>query len=201
MAYSKISNKTQDKDVKYLSKDYNSFKNQLMEFAEVYFPDNFNDFSEGNPGMMFLEMAAYVGDVLSFYTDTQLRESFLLLAQEEENLYNLSYAMGYKPKVTSAASTMLDVYQLVPAIQIAGDSTYHPDYTYALNVNANSSFRALDNTPFYTVDSVRFNYSSSIDPTNTSVYQYDTSDNPEYLLLKKSVKAVSGEKLTTQFKP
>ena len=95
MAYNKVSNKTQDKDVKYLSKDFNSFKDKLMEFAEVYFPDNFNDFSEGNPGMMFLEMAAHVGDVLSFYTDTQLRECFLLLAQEKENLYNLSYALGY----------------------------------------------------------------------------------------------------------
>ena len=88
MTYNKVSNKNQDKDVKYLNKDYNSFKDNLMEFAEVYFPNNFNDFSEGNPAMMFLEMAAYVGDVLSFYTDTQLRESLLLFAQEEENLYN-----------------------------------------------------------------------------------------------------------------
>tara|TARA_R110001592_G_scaffold196025_3_gene443736 strand:+ start:706 stop:2604 length:1899 start_codon:yes stop_codon:yes gene_type:complete len=199
MAYSKVSNKNQDKDVKYLNKDYNSFKNQLMEFAEIYFPNNFNDFSEGNPGMMFLEMAAYVGDVLSFYTDTQLRENFLILAQEDENLYNLAYSMGYKPKVTSAASTMLDVYQLVPSIQNVGDSTYYPDYTYALNINANSSFKTPDDTKFYTVDSVRFNYSSSMDPTNTSVYQFDTSDNPEYFLLKKSVKAISAEKLTTKF--
>ena len=53
MAYSKVSNKSQDKDVKYLSKDYNSFKQQLLEFAKVYFPDNFNDFSESNPAMMF----------------------------------------------------------------------------------------------------------------------------------------------------
>ena len=53
MAYTKVSNKTQDKDVKYLGKDFNSFKKQLTEFAEVYFPNNFNDFSEGNPGMMF----------------------------------------------------------------------------------------------------------------------------------------------------
>ena len=75
MAYTKISNKTQDKDIKYLNKDFNSFKDQLIEFTKVYHPDKFNDFSEGNPGMMFLEMAAYVGDVLSFYTDKQLREA------------------------------------------------------------------------------------------------------------------------------
>ena len=52
------------------------FKNQLIEFSQTYFPENFNDFSEGNPGMMFLEMAAYVGDVLSFYTDNQIQENF-----------------------------------------------------------------------------------------------------------------------------
>ena len=134
MAYSKVSNKNQDKDVKYLNKDYNSFKEQLVEFAKIYFPDNFNDFSEGNPGMMFLEMAAYVGDVLSFYTDTQLRESFLSLAQDKENLYNLAYAMGYKPKTTTAASADLNISQLVPS-----DSTnnYEPDWDYALTINKN----------------------------------------------------------------
>ena len=82
MAYSKVSNKTQDKDVKYLNKDFQSFKNQLVEFAKTYYPNTYNDFSEGSPGMMFLEMAAYVGDVLSFYTDTQMQETFLTLAQE-----------------------------------------------------------------------------------------------------------------------
>ena len=107
-SYSKVSNKTQDKDVKYLNKDFNSFKSQLIEFTQTYYPNTFNDFSEGSPGMMFLEMAAYVGDVLSFYTDTQLRETFLLLAQEKENIYNIAYALGYKPKVTTAASTNLE---------------------------------------------------------------------------------------------
>ena len=121
MAYNKVSNKTQDKDVQYLNKDFNSFKNQLLNFATTYYPNTHKDFSEGSPGLMFLEMAAYVGDVLSFYTDTQLQETFLTLAQDRENLYNMAYAMGYKPKVTSAASTMLDIFQLVPAKVISGE--------------------------------------------------------------------------------
>ena len=58
-----------------------------MEFAEVYFPNNFNDFSEGNPGMMFLEMAAYVGDVLSFYTDTQVQETFIDNTTCDKNIF------------------------------------------------------------------------------------------------------------------
>ena len=150
MAYNKVSNKTQDKDIKYLSKDFNSFKDKLMDFAEVYFPNNFNDFSEGNPGMMFLEMAAHVGDILSFYTDTQLRESFLLLAQEKENLYNLSYALGYRPKVTSVATVDLELFQLVPSINIGGE--YLPDYSYTLNIESNSTFKSTEGSTFYTTD-------------------------------------------------
>tara|TARA_R110002167_G_scaffold118551_5_gene295257 strand:- start:1177 stop:3069 length:1893 start_codon:yes stop_codon:yes gene_type:complete len=197
MAYNKVSNKTQDKDVKYLSKDFNSFKDRLMEFAEVYFPDNFNDFSEGNPGMMFLEMAAHVGDTLSFYTDTQLRESFLLLAQEKENLYNLSYALGYKPKVTSAATVDLELFQLVPSINLGGE--YLPDYSYTLNIQANSTFLSTEGSSFYTTEDTRFGFSSSFDPTITSVYQYDSSNNPEYYLLKKTTKSISGESITQTF--
>ena len=196
MAYSKVSNKNQDKDVKYLNKDYNSFKEQLVEFAKIYFPDNFNDFSEGNPGMMFLEMAAYVGDVLSFYTDTQLRESFLSLAQDKENLYNLAYAMGYKPKTTTAASADLNISQLVPS-----DSTnnYEPDWDYALTINKNSIFKSTEGTAFYITKDARFDFSSSFEPTVTSIYQYDTNNNPEYYLLTKTVPAISGETKSQTF--
>ena len=200
MAYSKVSNKNQDKDVKYLSKDYNSFKNQLINFTKTYFPDNFNDFSEGNPGMMFLEMAAYVGDVLSFYTDNQLRESFLNLAQDKTNIYNLAYSMGYKPKITSAASVDLEISQLIPS-KPGTDPTkpYEPDYQYALNINKNSTFVTQNKTSFYTTKDVRFDFSSSFEPTTISIYQYDTSNNPEYYLLTKTVPAVSGDNKSESF--
>ena len=206
MTYSKVNNKTQDKDVKYLNKDYNSFKNQLTEFAEVYFPKTFNDLSEGNPAMMFLEMSAYVGDILSFYCDTQLRETLLATAQETENIYNLAYAMGYKPKVTAASSVELEVFQLVPAKSVSEINAtlpsggtgvqvdYKPDYSYALEIGATSTFKSSEGTMFYTINDVRFDYSSSLDPTNVSIYQYNTAGTqPEYFLLKKKVKAISGE--------
>ena len=197
MAYSKISNKTQDKDIKYLSKDYNSFRDQLIEFAEVYFPNNFNDFSEGNPGMMFMEMAAYVGDVLSYYTDTQLKESLLLLAQEKENLFNLAYAMGYKPKVTDASSVNLELFQLIPSK--GSSENYAPDFTYSLKINPNSIFTSTEGPSFYINNQVDFQVSSSFNPTEISIYQYDSSNNPEYYLLKKVTNAISGETKEQQF--
>ena len=198
MAYNKISNKTQDKDIKYLNKDYNSYKNQLIEFAEVYFPNNFNDFSEGNPGMMFLEMSAYVGDVLSFYTDTQLKESFLSLAQEKENIYNLAYTMGYKPKVTSTSNTNLEIMQLLPS-KLNSDNEYIPDYGYALRISPNSVFSSTEGPKFYLNNQVNFSFSSSLDPTNITIWKYDSSNNPLYYLLKKSSKVISGETKSQTF--
>ena len=197
MAYNKVLNRTSNKDVKYLNKDYNSFKTQLIEFAQTYFPNNFNDFSEGNPGMMFLEMAAYVGDVLSFYTDTQIQETFLSLAQDRENLYNMAYALGYKPKATSAASTTLDLSHLVPSKIV--DGKYVEDFSYALRIKKNSTFQSTEGATFYITEDCNFNYSSSFNSTTSSMFQFDSSGNPEYFLLKKRVPALSGTTKTQTF--
>ena len=195
--YNKVSNISQDKDVKYLNKSFTNFKTQLLDFASVYYPETHKDFSDGSPGLMFLEMAAYVGDVLSFYTDTQLQETFLTLAQDRENLYNMAYAMGYKPKVTTAASTMLDVFHLVPAKNVGG--TYLPDFIYSLKLQENSTFKSTEGTTFYTTETIDFNVSSSLNPTQVDLYQYDSSNNPEYYLLKKKVKAISAERKSKTF--
>ena len=188
MAYTKLSNKSQDKDVRYLNKDFNTFKQQLVEFTKVYYPNTYNDFSEGSPGMMFLEMAAYVGDILSFYTDTQLQETFLALAQEKENLYHLAYAMGYKPKITTTSTTDLDIFQLLPAKIVS--NTYKPDFDYALKINPGSLFASTEGPVFRLEDRIDFEMSSSFDPTETNVYQLDNNNNPQYFLLKKKAKVI-----------
>ena len=197
MAYNKVLNKNQNKDINYLNKDFNSFRTQLLEFAEAYFPDQYNDFSQGNPGTMFLEMAAYVGDILSFYTDNQIQENFLTLAQSYESLYNMSYALGYKPKTTSTSRVNLDVSQLIPSKIV--DDIYLPDYDYALRVKKNSTFTSTEGPTFYITEDADFNYSSSLSPVTETVHQYDGSNNPEYYLLTKTVSAISGLSKTQTF--
>ena len=64
------------KDVKYLNKDFAQFRQNLINFAKNYFPDTYQDFNESSPGMMFMEMSSYVGDVLSYYTDASFKESY-----------------------------------------------------------------------------------------------------------------------------
>ena len=61
------------RDIRYVNRNFDDFKKQLVEYAKAYFPDAYNDFGPSSPGMMFIEMASYVGDVLSFYLDYQTR--------------------------------------------------------------------------------------------------------------------------------
>ena len=96
------------KDVSLIGRDFGEFRKNLVEFSKNYFPNTFNDFNESSPGMMFMEMASYVGDVLSFYTDTQLRESLLSTAEENINLFNIVNSLGYKPKNIIPSSVTMD---------------------------------------------------------------------------------------------
>ena len=183
-----------NKDIKYLNKDFNSFREALIEYAKTYYPTAYNDFSTSSPGTMFIEMASYVGDVLSFYLDNQLQETFLEYAKQTNNLYSLAYMFGYRPKVTSAALVNLDVYQEIPA----SGPNYEPDFNYAMTIQEGMQIRSNVNTTnfFYCPNKVNFLLSSSIDPTETSVYT-TVGGNPNTYLLKKSTKALSGQVKTT----
>ena len=165
------------KDVSLVGKDFGELRKNLIDFAKNYFPNTYNDFNESSPGMMFIEMASYVGDVLSFYTDTQLRESLLTNAEEKVNLFNLAAAYGYKPKNVVPASVTLDVFQLVPA-KGSGDDV-RPDFDYALKIQRGMQVGSdeFSNVQFNTTTAVDFSFSSSFNPTEVSVYQIDENTN------------------------
>ena len=188
------------KDVSLVGRDFGEFRKNLIEFSKNYFPNTYNDFNESSPGMMFMEMASYVGDVLSFYTDTQLRESLLSTAEENVNLFNIVNSLGYKPKNIIPASVTMDVFQLVPATGV-GDNV-KPDFDYAMTLSEGMVIGSTDfsNVEFTTVSSVDFSFSSSFDATEISVYQIDESTNePVYYLLKKQIKATSGKEEVKTF--
>jgi len=193
MAYN-TNNNLSKKGINYLNKDFSDFKSALINLAEIYYPDNVKDFSEGSPGTMFIEMASYVGDVLSFYTDAQVQETFLQYAQERENLYALAYNLGYRPVVSNPSIVELDIFQQIPA------SNGLPDYNYALRVAKNSSFFPNSNTEtsFLIQNEVNFAFSSSNDPTEQTVFSLNGTV-PDYYLLKKKVKAISAEIKTKSF--
>jgi hypothetical protein len=172
-----------DNKVSYLNKTFSDFKNNLLNYTKTYFPNTYNDFSDANPGALFIDLASYVGDVSSFYLDTQVQENFLLYAKERENLFALSYGLGYRPKVSYAATVMIDIYQLIPSILVGGKR--NPDYTYALSIPENTQLTSSSTgIKFINVNKVDFT-----DITNTEITFVDLN----YFLLKKSVPAISAE--------
>ena len=186
------------KNIQYINRDFSELRASLIDYAKTYFPTTYNDFSPTSPGMMFMEQAAYVGDVLSFYLDNQIQETFLQYARQTNNLYELAYMFGYKPNVTQVATTVMDVYQWVPAITIGGSE--YPDFNYSLNIPSNTVVTQTTNNkiPFLMENPIDFSISSSSDPTEISIYEI-SGTTPTKFLLKKQRKAISATISTQQF--
>lgn len=187
----------EERNIKYINKDFNDFRSQLVEYAKNYFPNTYNDFSPTSPGMMFVEMASYVGDILSFYQDSQLQETFLTHAKDPKNLYSLAYMMGYRPKTTGVSSTKLEITQIIEA---DSSNNYLPKWTQAAIIPQNSVITSTDSsqTKFLIDSRVDFTFSSSFDPTEVTIHSL-SGGNPSEYKLKKTIDIFSSEIETTTF--
>ena len=188
------------KEVRYLNKDFTSFKDNLIEFTKIYFPNAYNDFNEASPGMMFIEMASYVGDVLSYYIDNQFKESLLSFAEEKRTVYNMAQSLGYKPKLSSASSVDIDVFQTVPAVTSGTGDSYitKPDLNYAMNLKSGMELLSDTGVSFVTTEDCNFKFSSSYDPMTITVYE-SSANVPVTYLLKKGIRGSSGTVTTEYF--
>lgn len=197
---STLINKTFDantKDVNYLNRDFTSLRQQLIDFTKQYYPQSYKDFSESSPGQIFIDQAAYVGDVLSYYTDQQFFESYIQFAQDRRNIINSAKYLGYKPKVSSASSSEVDVFQLLPSIRTK-DNEYFPDERYCLILQP---FIQLSSTPgvnFIIEESIDFSQDTKFSPREITVYSRDNTGAPQFYLIKKTAKAYSGTVITKQ---
>jgi hypothetical protein len=196
MALNTTNKKNKGRDIKYLNKDFGQFRENLIEYAKTYFPTSYSDFNEASPGMMFIEMASYLGDVLGYYIDDTLKESMLHSAEDRANVINLSSFLGYKPKTTSAALTSISVYQLVPSKRKAsgdlydGDNRFELDAGYLLRIKEGMELTSSTGVSFRTTELVDFN---DITDREISVYQRNELQEPTFYLIRKYVPAISAE--------
>jgi len=179
------------KEVSYLNKSFVDFKGDLITFIKNYYPTTWTDFNEANPGMIMLELAAYVGDVLSFYVDNQFKENLLAYAEEEGNIITIAQAMGYKPKTIVPATAEVLISQIVPAL--GAEEGYIPDPTYFLKIDRNSTVftQAPNVVTFRTTEIVDFS-----DPMNRSVVPRtldSTTLLPITYLVTKKVNVIAGD--------
>ena len=188
-------NNFKESNVNYLNKDFSALKQSLINYAKSYFPDTYRDFNEASPGMMLLEMNAYVGDVLSFYIDQQYQEMLLPLAEERRNIINMASMFGYKVKPIIPSFVNLTFTSNVDAS--SGDSS-KVDYTNAAVFDAGIELVSSTNsqTIFTTLEPIDFKVTGS-DDTNSIATTTDSGLASSYTLSRR-VKAVSAtEKVIT----
>jgi hypothetical protein len=173
------------RDIKYLNKDFSQFRKNLIEYTKTYFPQTYSDFNESSPGMLFIEMASYLGDVMSYYVDDSLKESFMAYAEDKQSVIALSEYLGYKPKVTSPAIAKLSVYQTVPSTSNGAE----PDSDYYLRIKEGMVVRSnTDGVLFRTTELLDFNDDTD---REISIYEVDDNSKPSYYLIKKYVNCIS----------
>ena len=101
----------------YLNRDFTDFRNDLLRYANVYFKDKIQDFSEASLGGLFLDMAAYVGDNMSFYLDHQFNELNPQTVVEAQNIETMVRNAGIRIMGNSPASANVDFYLEIPSIK------------------------------------------------------------------------------------
>ena len=187
-----------ESNVNYLNKDFSSLKQSLINYAKSYFPNTYRDFNETSPGMMLLEMNAYVGDVLSFYIDQQHREMLLPLAEERRSILNLAKMFGYNVKPIIPATTEITFRQTLDAASDASKIDYNTGGVFESGIKLSAN---VDSTIiFETLDITDFTITGSDDTNSANITQTDDATGlaTQYTISRK-VKAVSGETKTKTF--
>lgn len=183
------------KQINYLSKTFGEFRQNLIEFTKSYYPNTYSDFNETSPGMLFIELASYLGDVLSFYIDNQFKENLLAYAEQPENVITIAQFLGYKPKLVSPATVTATIYQLAPAINDNG--VYVPDPKFLLKLGAGSLFTTN------TQNAVQFRLVRDVDFADTTAENYIinafNAGLPENFIVTKEVELVAAVEKTTTF--
>ena len=159
--------------IRYTNRDFDSIRNELVNYAKRYYPDTFRDFSE-----------ASFGSLMSFYLDYQVNESFMDTAVEYDNVLRLAKQMGYKYKGAPSTTGMVTLYVIVPA----NTTGLGPDTRYLPILKRNTVLGSTGGS-FILTEDVRFD-----NPNNQMVAaQVSTSGVPTSYVVKAEGQIISGQ--------
>ena len=172
--------------INYTARDFDSIKDELVQYAKRYYPETFRDFNQASFGALMLDMVSYVGDNLSFYLDYQANESFFDTATERTNIIRHSKQMGYKFRGTPASTGMCDFFITVPA----NTSGLGPDTNYLPILKVGTEISSTSGVAYLLTENVDFS-----DSSNSVVVARvnDTTGVPTSYAVKASGKIVSGK--------
>jgi hypothetical protein len=172
--------------IDYTHRDFESIKSDLLQIAQRYYPENFQDFSEASFGSLMLDAVAYVGDQLSFYLDYSVNESFLDTAYSYNNIARHGRIMGYKAPGPASTFGQVALYAQVPA----DTSGIGPDNRYIPLLKRGSRFKSQTGLDFILTSNIDFNA-----PKNPIIVSQvsDATGSPTFFAIKAYGNVVSGK--------
>ena len=177
--------------INYTGRDFKSIKQELVNYAQKYYPEAYRDFNEASFGSLMLDMVSYIGDMLSFYIDYQANESYLDTAIETDSIIKLSRQLGYKFKPNASSVGEASFFVSIPSMT----DTIAPNTSYAPVLRRGSVFTTQDRRIFTLIDDVDF--TTSVDIVVASSDADGTS--PTHYAVKAKGLVVSGEIMTKSF--
>jgi len=186
-----LGSKKQYPVIDYTSRDFNSIRDDLIDYAKRYYPNTFKDFSESGFGSMMVDSTAYIGDILSFYLDYSVNESFLDTAIEYGNIIKLGRQMGYRFNPSAASAGEAIFYIIVPAASVGAG----PNADYMPILQRGTELSSIDGIGFTLNEDVNF-----ANPNNEIVVARVDSDTgtPISFAIKAKGQVVSGKISTEQ---
>jgi hypothetical protein len=174
--------------IDYTARDFATIKEGLIDHAKRYYPETFKDFDQAGFGSLMLDTVAYIGDVLSFYTDYQTNETFLETALEQESILKIGKQMGYRYKASGVSTGLVEVY-----IEIPANSDGTPNTNYLPIMKRGSTFNSIDGGTFTLTDDINFN-DDNVDILLSKVNE--STGVPTFYVLRKAGEVVSGTEQT-----
>lgn len=181
---------------KFLAKDFDSLRALLLEYARLYYPDRIRDFSESSVGGLFLDFAAYTGDVLSFYLDHQFSELDYTTAVENTNIERALKTAGVPIVGTAPALVPVTIFVQIPASNV--NNVIAPDVDAIPIVQAGSIFTSDNGINFILLEDVDFNKRRTDDSffAQIKVGQKTSSGIPLTFIMAWSGLCISGQEAT-----
>ena len=183
------------RNIKYLNRDFDSYKRDLIEHFKIYFGDTVQDFNESSIGMQLTELVAFMGDNLSYYLDRKVDESFLETAREKKNIFKHAKQLGFKAFGKTSAVGVVDGYIKVPAITT--DALISPDLRYAGTIKRGAKLKSNSGETYETL--VDADFSTSDVSIEVAERDSSTGQPKTYALRKEAIDVKAGETKTATF--
>lgn len=171
--------------INYTNRDFNSIKQDLINYAKIYYPNTYKDFNDASFGAMMIDMIAYIGDIMSFYVDFQTNESLMDSAILEDSIYKIAKQLGYKFNTTPVSTGQAAFYVSVPA----NDAGTGPNADYVPILKAGTLLSSDSGAAYTLADDVDFSDAN----TEIKVAAVDANGTPTSFAYKAYGTIVSGE--------